>query len=57
MKKKYINPTMETVKVAQSLPIATSDPKVSINKGGSVSAGSVDVKQNNYSVWDDDWNQ
>ena len=55
MKKKYINPTMETVKVAQSLPIAISDPQVSINKGGSVSAGSVDVKQNNYSVWDDDW--
>ena len=48
---------METVQIAQNLPIATS-PAVTVNSSASaISAGSVEVKQNNYSVWDDDWNQ
>ena len=57
MKKQYIIPAMQTVKVAQNLPIATSG---SLSTSGATfydanATGAAMTKQNNYSVWDDDW--
>lgn len=49
---------MNLMHISQELPIAVSgDPEVSINRKGSVEAGSVEVKENSYSVWDDDWSK
>lgn len=58
MKKKYILPSLRlTALVAESL-MATSDPKVIVNKGTNVDAADVDVKgTGSYNVWDDDWSE
>jgi hypothetical protein len=50
---------MTAVQVAQCLPIAGSDPQVTVNTQGSVEAGSIEVKGNtqDYDVWDDDWSK
>ena len=58
MKKNYIAPVMNLMHINQELPIAVSgDPVVSIDRNGSVGASSVEVKENSYSVWDDDWSK
>ena len=60
MKKNYIAPAVNMVQISQELPIAdsaTSNPEVGINRSGSVEAGSVEVKGQRYSVWDDDWSE
>lgn len=59
MKKTYIIPEMTAVQVAQCLPIAGSDPQVTVNTQGSVEAGDAEVKGNSqsYDVWDDDWSK
>ena len=57
MKKTYINPTLQIVKVNCELMVATSfgkndtgaDADVVLVKGESSSS------RGNYSVWDDDW--
>ena len=57
MKKNYIAPVMNLMHISQELPIAASDPVVSINREVSVGAANVEVKENSYSVWDDDWSK
>ena len=58
MKKLYILPSLRlTALVAESL-MATSDPKVIVNKVTNVDAADVDVKgTGSYNVWDDDWSE
>ena len=58
MKKNYILPSLRlTAMVAESL-MATSDPKVIVNKDTTVDAAEVDVKgTSSYNVWNDDWSE
>ena len=55
MKKTYIIPAMQTVKVAQNLPIAGSLGTSGATFYDDNATGAAMTKQNNYSVWDDDW--
>lgn len=64
MKKTYIIPAMEAMKVAQCLPIAGSDGDLTKNgdnyTGGlknQNATGAGLVKDNSYDVWDDDWSK
>ena len=59
MKKTYIIPSVQTIRVAQSLPIAASEFTMGIDRNSSVNAADVDVKGStpSYNVWDDDWSE
>jgi hypothetical protein len=57
MKKTYIIPQVLIVRVAQTLPLMGSNP-LDTNGATFIDAdatGAAMTKQNNYSVWGDDW--
>ena len=54
MKKTYIQPATEFTTVGMCSMIANS-PSATLNLEDEVSASSIEVKQRNYSVWDEDW--
>lgn len=55
MKKTYIIPEALIVELGTCKMMAESTPDVSVG-GGSVDAGSVDVKENkDVNVWDEEW--
>ncbi len=51
MKKTYINPAMQVIKIETQQMLAASDPNVSLGSG-SVDAGSVESRSNDF--WDDE---
>ena len=53
MKKTYITPSMETVKIATQQMLAGSNPSVGIGSG-SVEAGSVESRD--WDDWDEEYN-
>jgi len=53
MKKIYQVPALTVTQVAECLPIAASDPKVTISNSGSVNAEEVEVK--GAGDWGDIW--
>ncbi len=58
MKKTYIIPKAFTLEVNTTTMISTSDPKVGINRNGSVDAGNVETKGYNpkqKNIWDEQW--
>lgn len=60
VKKTYIIPTVITMAVAQSLPIAGSDPSLIVNTNGGAAPNEFEVKsdrgsRSDYNVWNDDW--
>lgn len=57
MKKTYIIPETLVVHMAATMPIAASDPKVTV-EDGTVEASEIEVKgQPSFNVWDDDWSR
>ena len=57
MKKTYIIPETLVVHTAATMPIAASDPKITV-EDGTVEASEIEVKsQPGYNVWDDDWSR
>lgn len=58
MKKNYISPSLTVTAIAASLPVATS-PAVTVNSedASAIDAGDVQVKRNDYNVWNDDWSR
>ena len=55
MKKEYINPKMEVVKINTMTLLAGSDPDVVVNTEGSVDAGSVEASQWFDNGGSEDW--
>lgn len=58
MKKTYIIPEVQILRMETANIIAASDPKdVTVNRNGSVNAADVEVKgeRSNYNVWNEDW--
>ena len=60
MKKTYIIPKAFTLEVNTTTMISTSDPKVGINRDGSVSVNAGDVETKGYNpkqknIWDQQW--
>ena len=51
MKKTYINPTMEVVKIATQQMLAASNPNVTLDKSGSVDADKVEGR---FGIFDED---
>jgi len=58
MKKTYTTPETLVLHMAAALPIAASDPKVTVSQDGNVDASEIEVKsQPGYNVWDNDWSK
>ena len=61
VKKIYQRPEMNVVRVHHALMLCTSLNSVAgnadMNYGGGSSSEAARVKQNDYSVWDDAWNE
>lgn len=57
MKKTYITPSTDVLNINAQLMIAASEPKVTVDKEGSVEASDVEVKRGDYNVWSDDWSK
>lgn len=58
MKKTYTTPETLVLHTAAALPIAASDPNVTVTQEGNVNASEIEVKsQPGYNVWDDDWSR
>lgn len=55
MKKTYIIPQVLIVRVAQTLPLMGSTTMVLDDTQELSSSSEILTKQNNYSVWGDDW--
>ena len=55
MKKTYIIPQVLIVRVAQTLPLMGSTSMVLDDTQELSSSSEILTKQNNYSVWGDDW--
>lgn len=57
MKKTYITPSTDVLNINAQLMIAASEPKVTVDNEGSVEASDVEVKRNDYNVWNDSWSK
>lgn len=60
MKKTYTTPETLVVHMAATMPIAASDPNVTVTQedNDNVNAKDIEVKsQPGYNVWDDDWSE
>lgn len=58
MKKTYTTPETLVLHMAAALPIAASDPNVTVTQEDNVNASEIEVKgQPSYNVWDDDWSR
>ena len=55
MKKTYIIPQVLIVRVAPQRIISASETTMTLNDTQVLEAGDILTKQNNYSVWSDDW--
>ena len=58
MKKTYTTPETLVLHMAATMPIAASDPNVTVTQEDNVNASEIEVKgQPGYNVWDDDWSK
>ena len=57
MKKTYTTPETLVLHMAATMPIAASDPNVTV-EDDNVEASKIEVKgQPSYNVWDNDWSR
>ena len=58
MKKKYINPTIEVVKIEMQsalMDMSRSEKEISSENAGLVKGDNSSSSSSRYNVWDDDW--
>ena len=57
MKKKYVAPQMFKITVTAEHFLAASETTASVYTDDAQTVESALTKENNYNVWDDDWNK